>query len=127
MTFKDLISKGIISHPKESVRRSSLDNEIQKKHQKLNHSNKHHNNYKLKRLHTSVLDLFHWHQPKDILENNNIDQEQSLPHRPSIIKSSDIEKVLSKKSVTFASTFDLTDKERDIEELVRIYYYISIN
>jgi hypothetical protein len=127
MTFTDLISKRIVSHPTESLRRSSLNNEIQKKRQKLNHSNKHHHNHKLKCLHTSVLDLLHWHQPTDILENNNKDQEQSLPHRPSIIKSSDIAKVLSKKSVTFASTLDLADNEHDVEEAVRIYYYISIN
>ena len=49
-------------------------------------------------------------------------QLDNLPHRPSIIKSS-MTRTMPKKSVTFASVFDLTD-DRDYE--VRIYEIIIL-
>ncbi len=102
---------------------------MQKKHHKLNHSNKNHQNHKLKQLHTSAFDFLHWHQRKNSLENKNKHQQQqeSFPYRPSIIKSSDIARVLPRKSVRFGAVSDIIDNEHDKDEMVRISYYISIS
>lgn len=111
MTLTDLISKRGISHPMES-----FSQQTPKKRPKLNRSNKFHQNGKFKKLQTSVLDLLHVHHPMDNLENKDIhhQQQEPLPPHPSIIKSSDIARVLSKKSVTFASVFDPGENKDDV-------------
>lgn len=121
MTFKDFISKKNLSHSTDSSHRVSSNDEIKKKH---HHQ---HNNHKLKQLRVSVLDLLHRHPPTDAFKNKNIEEEDDdgyFPHRSSIIKSTDVPRILSKKSVTFASAFDLVDNK---QEKVRNYYNILIN
>ena len=111
MTINDMIKKKPSSHHSSKLfRQSSFNDDTHKQHQKF------------KQLHTSVLDLLHWHRPKDSPEIKTIEDElpqRSDTRRPSIIKSSDMSKALSKKSVTFASVFDL--KDDDQHYVVRIY------
>jgi hypothetical protein len=115
MTLAEVISKEDISHSSESS-----NPETKKKRLRLNRSNKSHQDGAFKKLQTSVLDLLHVHHSVDNLENKDIQppqqqqqQKESAPRHPSIIKSSDIARVLSKKSVTFASVFDPVDNEND--------------
>ncbi len=133
MTVTDTISKQTTSRPTPAFRRLSLNDNFPKskrqklnrlnKRQKLRHSNKSHRNHRLKQFRTSVSDLLHKNKPKDTHENTNIHQQQqeSLPCRPSIIKSSDLGRVSLKKSVTFAASSDSENNEHDKEETVRIY------
>jgi hypothetical protein len=118
MTLAEVISKDNISHPSESS-----NPETKKKRLRLNRSNKSHQNGAFKKLQTSVLDILHVHHSVDNLENKDIQpppppppqqQKESVPRHPSIIKSSDIARVLSKKSVTFASVFEPVDNEHDM-------------
>lgn len=127
MTFKDYIAKKTNSHSRQLPNPSSLNREMKRKHHQ-----------KFKRLHISVLDLLQWYPSKQNIENKNIQQdkvqeEDSFPRRQSIIKSSDAPRILSKKSVTFASAFDLIDNKQDIEdnekeqEVVRNYSEMLLN
>jgi len=106
MTFTDISSQRTKSHSLEL-----FHNEV--------HNNDHafHQNTKLKKpFHMSFFDLLHWHRPTDTLANTNIhqqQQQQTCPHRPSIIKSSDISRAISKKSVTFASSASIFDLPND--------------
>jgi hypothetical protein len=112
MTFTDLISQRNLSFPVELGRRLSFNDDLHDKKSRQP---------KLKRLHTSVLDLFHWHRPENSTGSKNTNHLQvPMPQRPSIIKSSDIARAISKKSVTFASAFDLTENKDGKDYLVRI-------
>jgi hypothetical protein len=119
MTFTDIISKQTNSEPTESFQQSSLNDQMPKKHRK---------NQKIKKLHASVLDLLHGHRSTNILENKNTSQQQGerLPTRPSIIKSSDVERVVSKKSVTFATIFDPVVSEDNEDDAVGMLIIIII-
>ena len=123
MKIIDLITKKKMSYDIDFYPQFSIDDQVEKAREKLNRTNKQHHNHKLKQMQTSVLDLLQWHQPKDTHENKNINEQKqqrlSAPCRPSIIKSSDVAKVLSKKSVTFASVFDLVDNDDDKDDVVR--------
>jgi hypothetical protein len=114
MTFAEFISKRDASSPPSNP-------QPRKKRPKSSRPNQLQQNGASKRIQTFVLDLLHVHHPMDNLENKDIYHEQQqqqqktskepLPPRPSIIKSSDIARVLSKKSVTFASAFEVEDNE----------------
>ena len=110
MTIKDILHKKLSSdHP-------SL-NDNMSKHQKTNKI--------LKQVHSSVLDLLNWHRPK---ENNDVKTVQfdcpssSAEKTSSDIKSSDMSRALSKKSVTFASVFDLKDEKNNIVRISKFYF-----
>ena len=115
MTFTEFISKRDASSPPSNP-------QPRKKRPRLSRQNQFHPNGALKKLQTSVLDLLHVHHTTDNLEKNDVYHEQQqqqqqqpskapTPPRPSIIKSSDIARVLAKKSVTFASVFESVDNE----------------
>jgi hypothetical protein len=117
MTITDMIKKKPSSHhSSELFRQSSFNDDTHKQNQKF------------KQLHMSVLDLLHWHRPKDSPEIKTIEDEfpqGSDKRRPSIIKSSDMSRALSKKSVTFASVFDLKDDEQHYVVRISKLYFIK--
>jgi hypothetical protein len=65
---------------------------------------------KLKRLNTSIINLFSRHRQTKTFEKKNsnqqIQQQNSFLHPPSIITTSELSKSISNKSITFATVFD---------------------
>jgi hypothetical protein len=127
MTITDAVTERNSSHTTDVLRRSSLNVEIHRPKLKSSLSND-----KFKRLHTSVLDLLNWHRPKDGLETKTTYPglpKASALRRPSTIKTSDMSRTISKKSVTFASAFNLAgdddedddDDDYEKDRFVRIY------
>ncbi|CAF1373456.1 unnamed protein product [Adineta steineri] len=123
MISTDITSPRNRSHSLEVYHNLSSNNEVHSKNKYH-----HHNEHIEKPLHMSFLDLLHWYQTFDTLENKNTEQQQQqqqqqkqqqeqespTPRRPSIIKPTDIPRAISKKSVTFASfasVFNLPDNE----------------
>lgn len=103
MTSQDFKSNRIITNQSESY------------HQLLNHqTNKkdrilHNSNAKLKQFGMSLFNMLHLHRPVESTDRKTTDQQLevqqqkvSLQTRPSIIKSPDLSRSLSKKCVVFA-------------------------
>jgi hypothetical protein len=77
---------------------------------KSNNLNKKDQHRKLKRLNTSILNLFPQHrQTKNFKKKNpnqQIQKRNSFLHPPSIITTSELSKSISNNSITFATVFD---------------------
>ncbi|CAM2703848.1 unnamed protein product [Rotaria socialis] len=118
MTLKDFNSKKTISNQLESIDPSSSNKEIKKNDHVLDYSNK-----KFKQMRVSLLKLIHSHRSSENIESKTTHSEQqqqqdsSSPKRPSIIKSTDIPRSVSKKSVAFASAIDQDDSLNEDEDL----------
>lgn len=61
---------------------------------------------KLKRLNTSIINLFSRHRQTKTLNQQIQQQQNSSLHSPSIITTSELSKSISNKSITFATVFD---------------------
>ncbi|CAF2088647.1 unnamed protein product [Rotaria magnacalcarata] len=118
MTLKDCNSEKTTSNQLESIDQSSTNKEIKKNDYVLDHSNK-----KFKQIRMSLLNLIHSHRSSENIESKTTHSEQqqqqdsSSPKRPSIIKSTDIPRSVSKKSVAFASAIDQDDSLNEDEDL----------
>lgn len=74
-------------------------------------------NGKLKRMHESILDLISGYRLAGSHGEKSTDQQQrSASTNSSVGKSSDQERAVSKKTVTFASVFDFLDDEKPAED-----------
>ncbi|CAM4877310.1 unnamed protein product [Rotaria socialis] len=112
------MGKKTISNQLESIDPSSSNKEIKKNDHVLDYSNK-----KFKQMRVSLLKLIHSHRSSENIESKTMHSEQqqqqdsSSPKRPSIIKSTDIPRSVSKKSVAFASAIDQDDSLNEDEDL----------
>ncbi|CAF2669139.1 unnamed protein product [Rotaria sp. Silwood2] len=70
---------------------------------------------KFKRMNPSIFNLFSWHRQTNILRRKNktlqLQQDNSLLYRPSILTTSELSRSISNRSITFASVFDELENE----------------
>jgi len=87
---------------------------------------------KLKRLNTSIINIFSRPRQTKNFEKKNpnqqIQQQNSFLHPPSIITTSELAKSISNKSITFASVFDDNTNYtvRIIQQFIFFHYSIFL-